>query len=1030
LHNMQYNYITKKTEKQVLFCCQGRFIDLSDYSKIDAFILAGYLDQVTNLNSFDLQELSDLRAPFSAYADWMIHEYFWDKPILFYMYLDIVAAKGNEWPHWATGPHLVIGYGRQALQPVWDYLSAHSGNPITQSDILDAMNASTHQNHAGFFEFWESLGITLDPNEVADLANWDPENRRLEDMVPKPFLSIGTLRTEHLLAEVPQKATIHLDDPAPTNQIFIGFKYFAEGFYLDPYKAENVIQGDNVSVVDSWAEPYEKFNMTTVIYGITTDDPDNQDFPITLTYPNVNGISRFSVSVDAPKGDQLGDLYYLGPIQPITFELENKNNEVILPDTTLEGETFFASDGGETVQYKPGDKIQLSLASGPVDVQIFDKYGFIRGMNTVIPINLPPTANFDFNSSDTDTQMTMQFTDTSSDPEGQIKDWFWDFGDGQTSKEKDPQHTYNQSGSYSISLTVTDEASNKDTQVEIIQLEEKQLPTTQNSLPNKGLFLLIGGGVFLFCGLVIILVLTQKKKRETQQINEKSNLEKGKQFNTPVESEPIQGRQKQHPRLKTSLILGIGGGLIFLIGLTIGVSSGSKLNATPTGASTIITLVPTIKPNATQTAAFPIITEGPVIDTYEPTISKPALSDLAITLDGDPSDWPMVSPMATDLEDSGPYDFKSLYAFSDEKNLYLRIDPYGPFSTEVPVCFVFDIVGVGEKNSTWQASTDPNDLVNVYLRPVVNTVPQFEQGKKYQGFGLDKVFELVIPLEDLGNPKKIIIQAYANDGVNPFPQFDSFDPVTVSFDSGKGAINETATPNTSPNGTKDGMTLLLVPEGEFTMGSDVNTDEQPIHAVYLDSFWIDQTEVTNAMYAQCVTEGACSEPNDSSSSTQNDYYGNSTFNNYPVIYVDWFQAKTFCEWAGGNLPTEAQWEKAARGTDERIYPWGNESPSCDLANIPGCKGDTTAVGSYPAGNSPYGALDMAGNVWEWVSDWYGTYPTGTAPNPQGPSSGEARGIRGGSWVDDTSDFRSAGRGGMSTMYGTNFIGFRCALPLH
>ena len=382
--------------------------------------------------------------------------------------------------------------------------------------------------------------------------------------------------------------------------------------------------------------------------------------------------------------------------------------------------------------------------------------------------------------------------------------------------------------------------------------------------------------------------------------------------------------------------------------------------------------------------------------------------------------------MATDLEDSGPYDFKSLYAFSDEKYLYLRIDPYGSFSTDVPVYFVFDIVGVGEKNSTWQASTDPNDLVNVYLRPVVNTVPQFEQGKKYQGFGLDKVFELVIPLEDLGNPKKIIIQAYANDGVNPFPQFDSFDPVTVSFDSIKITINETANPN-----TKDGVTMLFVPEGEFTMGSDVNTDEQPIHAVYLDSFWIDQTEVTNAMYAQCVTEGACSEPNDSSSSTQNDYYGNSTFNNYPVIYVDWFQAKTFCEWAGGNLPTEAQWEKAARGTDERIYPWGNESPSCDRVNNYGtCKGDTTQVDSYTTGKSSYGGLDMAGNVWEWVADWYGTYPSGTVSNPQGPSSGEYRGMRGGSWNSDPGNIRSALRGGNTPMFNNYDLGFRCVLPLH
>jgi len=230
--------------------------------------------------------------------------------------------------------------------------------------------------------------------------------------------------------------------------------------------------------------------------------------------------------------------------------------------------------------------------------------------------------------------------------------------------------------------------------------------------------------------------------------------------------------------------------------------------------------------------------------------------------------------------------------------------------------------------------------------------------------------------------------------------------------------------------TYEPMTRLFVPEGEFTMGSDVNTDEQPIHKVYLDSFWIDQTEVTNAMYAQCVTEGACTVPHNSSSSTQDDYYyyGYSAFNNYPVIYVDWYQAKTYCEWAGGSLPTEAQWEKAARGTDERNSPWGNENPTCDLANISGCKEDTSTVGSYPAGASPYGALDMAGNVWEWVSDWYGTYPAGTASNPQGPSSGEARVMRGESWFDVTNDFRSALRGGVTPLSNNYDIGFRCVLP--
>lgn len=229
----------------------------------------------------------------------------------------------------------------------------------------------------------------------------------------------------------------------------------------------------------------------------------------------------------------------------------------------------------------------------------------------------------------------------------------------------------------------------------------------------------------------------------------------------------------------------------------------------------------------------------------------------------------------------------------------------------------------------------------------------------------------------------------------------------------------------------DGMVMVYVPEGEFTMGSDSYDNEQPVHTVYLDAFWIDETEVTNAMYALCVRAGACDPPSDTSSYTRTSYYGNMQYDNYPVNYVSWNDAQAYCAWADARLPTEAEWEKAARGTDGRTYPWGNTSPTCNLANYRpsgnGCAGDTSAVGSYLAGASPYGALDMAGNVWEWVNDWYDEnyYSQSPTSNPQGSASGQDRVVRGGSWGYRGIDVRSAVRDWFGPDFANDDIGFRC-----
>lgn len=223
----------------------------------------------------------------------------------------------------------------------------------------------------------------------------------------------------------------------------------------------------------------------------------------------------------------------------------------------------------------------------------------------------------------------------------------------------------------------------------------------------------------------------------------------------------------------------------------------------------------------------------------------------------------------------------------------------------------------------------------------------------------------------------------------------------------------------------DGMTLVYVPAGEFEMGSeDGDPNESPIHTVYLDAFWIDQTEVTNGQYANCVSSNGCTTLSFEYSTSRTSYFGNAKYVDYPVINVDWYQAQAYCQWAGGRLPTEAEWEKAARGTDGRKYPWGNhfDSGKYDLF-----LGDTTEVGSFSSGASPYYALDMAGNVWEWVADWYGTYPSGKVSNPLGPESGDSRVLRGGSYSGtDERVLRSTYRASTTPERKADLYGFRCA----
>ncbi len=242
-----------------------------------------------------------------------------------------------------------------------------------------------------------------------------------------------------------------------------------------------------------------------------------------------------------------------------------------------------------------------------------------------------------------------------------------------------------------------------------------------------------------------------------------------------------------------------------------------------------------------------------------------------------------------------------------------------------------------------------------------------------------------------------------------------------------GAPPSAASPQRRGN---DNAEMVFVPAGEFVMGSnDGASDEKPLHTVTLDAFWIDKYEITNALYKKCVDAKKCLQAPLNSSNTRSSYYNSTSFEKYPKIYVTWNDANAYCSWAGKRLPTEAEWEKAARGTDGRSYPWGNiwDGMKLNSWEADPRPNDTTAVGSYPSGASPFGVLDMAGNVKEWLADWYDPnyYTNAPRSNPKGPPSGTFRVIRGGSWLRYQLDARSARRIG-NTNVGSSDVGFRCA----
>ncbi len=294
--------------------------------------------------------------------------------------------------------------------------------------------------------------------------------------------------------------------------------------------------------------------------------------------------------------------------------------------------------------------------------------------------------------------------------------------------------------------------------------------------------------------------------------------------------------------------------------------------------------------------------------------------------------------------------------------------------------------------------------------------------------------------------------------VTPRPPTPETPHPSVTPTDGSPPPTPSSTPTLGPDqelSPIDGARLLRIASGAFWMGSAetellTEPDEFPQRRVRLQEFWIDQTEVTNRQYASCVTAGACAAPpSELEPGDDRPYYGAQEYGDYPVANVSWAEAAAYCKWAGRRLPTEAEWERAARGRDARTHPWGwfgfvmdDRLNFCDRdcpypwrdASLSDGFARTSPVGSYPQGASPSGALDMVGNLWEWVSDWYdsGAYATQPTEQPSGPLQGNYKVVRGGSWLDSTlgdrlSFFRAANRHWQLPEARRSYIGFRCAV---
>jgi len=336
-------------------------------------------------------------------------------------------------------------------------------------------------------------------------------------------------------------------------------------------------------------------------------------------------------------------------------------------------------------------------------------------------------------------------------------------------------------------------------------------------------------------------------------------------------------------------------------------------------------------------------------------------------------------------------------------------------------------------------------------------ITQKNRIKRFGDAGTLTITDVQIDLFKAGTKKETIVSSTTNDGSYKWTVLKSLADGTDYKVKVSCAANTSISDMSPKFQIKSAESISIdwinIPAGSFEMGDNFDegdSDEKPVHTVYLDAFYISKYEITHEQYIQflnavgvnsdgtyngkVLVDMADTDCAIGYSNGQFYFKGSSTAStkNTPVFEITWNGGKEFCKWLSNkkgkdiDLPTEAQWEKAARGTDQRRYPWGNSSPNCSTVNYNKCQGKVMPVGSYPSGKSPYGVHDMAGNVWEWCQDWYDEnyYTSSPTNNPQGPSSGSERVLRGSSWNRGAASIRSANRGKNSPSFSSNYIGLR------